>query len=188
MTSIQIEAFSILDHKILSGILADEDPTPAAQALAAATAAKLQRKFERSFLIIGCGAWQALWDELAAVGFDSAHPRQYAPNHKALAQMLRPEILNRFNSAVLVLPPLRSPDYNALLREAVATLPSEFTPIIMELAERTIEQAVAEKRGFRWIQELIAGAIREIRLNDRNRSTPAQATASESFGASASIT
>lgn len=70
--SVHLELFSILDRRILPGIVegidADDDR------LFVVTPAELERRLRTNYLILGAGAWQHLWNKPPTVGFRSKAP------------------------------------------------------------------------------------------------------------------
>jgi hypothetical protein len=169
--AVQLELFSVLDKRILAGVTDADDDQPRTVPFSI-RAPHLERKFQASFFVVGAGAWQALWDRKIDIGFSADdRSRRTRLTYRELGKILRPEIRNRFNSSVLWLPPLTLSDYEILLREAIDRLPAEFTPIMTERAAETIVEAAETKKGFRWIQELVAFAVRELRARQATNLT-----------------
>jgi hypothetical protein len=161
--AVHIEAFSVLDKRIMDGVVEAiaQDPDQSTLIL---TRKELQQKFVRAFFLVGCGAWQELWSHQATVGFTcGSSPTHSRPAHKEFLSTLRPEILNRFRSDILVIPPLTRKEYWELLTETFARLPPEYREPMELAARETIDQALEMRKGFRWIEELLAGAIRTLR-------------------------
>lgn len=161
--AVHIEAFSVLDKRIVDGVVEAiaQDPDQSTLIL---TQKELQQKFVRGFFLIGCGAWQELWSHQATVGFTcESSPTHSRPAYKGLLSTLRPESLNRFRSDILIIPPLTRKEYWELLAETFARLPREYQEPMELTARKTIDQAIEMRKGFRWIEELLAGAIRTLR-------------------------
>ncbi len=161
--SVHLEVFSVLDRRILAGVIegieANDDK------LFVLTSEQLEQRLRTSYLIIGAGAWQHLWHPSATAGFSrEVTPESAPPEYKQLVQSVRPEILNRFRSDLLFLPPLARGGYVALLNETLLKLPVEFAAIMRDRSERTIDEAVTNQRGYRWIETLVSDAIRQLRI------------------------
>jgi SpoVK/Ycf46/Vps4 family AAA+-type ATPase len=160
--AVHIELFSVLDRRILDGIFeaTAQDPDQPSFIL---TRKEMSKKFMRGFFLVGAGAWQDLWRAPMPAGFSGTAMTRPHPTYKQLASTLRPEILNRFRTETLVIPPLTREDYQALVAETVDRLPGEFRALVRQLAVDSIDQAVEAQKGFRFVEELVAGAIRSLR-------------------------
>ena len=161
--AVHIEAFSVLDKRIVDGVVEAiaQDPDQSTLIL---TRKELQQKFVRGFFLVGCGAWQELWGDKATAGFTCASPPTHSrPAYKELLSTLRPEILNRFRSDILIIPPLTRKEYWQLLAETFARLPRKYQEPMERSARDTIDQAIEMRKGFRWIEELLTHAIRTLR-------------------------
>ena len=162
--SVHLEAFSLLDKRILPGVIEGTDPEGVPRFRM--TAEEIQVRLVRGHLIVGAGAWQHLWRKAPFAGFGRSEDRTVElPTYRELVQTIRPEILNRFNGKLLFLPPLCHTDYQSLVEETLPYLPENFRPIIGEAALATIDQAVEMQKGFRWIEELVTCAIRVVRTS-----------------------
>jgi hypothetical protein len=84
-------------------------------------------------------------------------------------QTIPAEILNRFRGDVLYLGPLTKADYESLLEETLHRLPQEFASFVRNAAAKSINEAVRTQRGYRWIEELVATAIRALRTSRFNK-------------------
>jgi SpoVK/Ycf46/Vps4 family AAA+-type ATPase len=167
--AVHIEAFSVLDKRIVDGVIEAiaQDPDQSTLIL---TRKELQQKFVRGFFLIGCGAWQELWSDKATAGFTAASsPVRSRPSSKHLLSTLRPEILNRFRSDILIIPPLTRTEYWQLLNETLARLPRQFQEPMEQTARDTIEHAIEMRKGFRWVEEVLTGAIRMLRRSQTQK-------------------
>lgn len=162
--SVHLEAFSLLDKRILPGVIEGTDPEGVPRFRL--TAEEIQARLLRGHLIVGAGAWQHLWRKTPLAGFGRSEDRTLEmPTYRELTQTIRPEILNRFNGKLLFLPPLSRLDYQSLVEETLRCLPENFRPLISEAALATVDQAVEMQKGFRWVEELVAQAIRIVRTS-----------------------
>jgi len=163
--SVHLEAFSILDKRVLTGIIENADAFDDQPRLVM-TPEQIEERLVSSYLMIGSGAWQHLWRKHEAAGFGRQNPcGSLLPTYKELVASLRPEILNRFRSDILFLPPLAHDDYNALLEEILVRLPEKFRPTMTAAAVSTLNAAVETQKGFRWVEELLSIAVRHVRRN-----------------------
>ncbi len=167
--SVHVEVMALLDRRVLPGIIeaAEDNYEERNYSL---TAEELQQRFRQGYLLIGAGAWQHLWRQSLTAGFGSSAITHNEPTYEELVRVVRPEILNRFRSCILFLPPLMVAEYEALVNETAKRLPPEFGPLIYEAAARSLREAVETQRGFRWIEELVAGAVRILRTSSIKKS------------------
>jgi hypothetical protein len=158
---LKLEVFGILDRAISRGVL--EEPDGPKYIL---DAEQLQNRFRHSFFLIAAGAWQSLWsDDGQAVGFSTAARRVSSPTHKQLATTLPPEILNRFSSRVLLMPPFSAGDYRQILAEIIVRLPLDLRAVLQDPEDEVIAEAVRSHKGFRFFEELLADGIRARRIS-----------------------
>jgi SpoVK/Ycf46/Vps4 family AAA+-type ATPase len=161
--SVHLEVFALLDKRVLSGVIEGGDLNENSPRFRM-TGEEIQARLLRGHLVIGAGAWQHLWRRVPSAGFAEVdEPASQLPTYKELVELMRPEILNRFNSKVLFLPPLSRLDYQSLVEETLRSLPENFRPIMREAALATVDQALEMQKGFRWIEELVGQAIRVLR-------------------------
>ena len=161
--SVHLEVFALLDKRVLSGVIEGGDPNESSSRFRM-TGEEIQARLLRGHLVIGAGAWQHLWRRVPSAGFAEVNEHaSQLPTYKELVELTRPEILNRFNSKVLFLPPLSRLDYQSLVEETLRSLPESFRPIMTEAARATLDQAIEMQKGFRWIEELVGHAIRVLR-------------------------
>lgn len=161
---VHLEVFSLLDRRVLAGVVEGADPSDDAPRFRMKSE-EIQSRLRHGHLVVGAGAWQHLWRRVPAAGFGQTEPAPQLPAYNELAELIRPEVLNRFHSQVLFLPPLARADYESLVQEILPELPESFRPIITEAARVTVAQAVATQKGFRWIEELVGHAIRAVRTS-----------------------
>jgi hypothetical protein len=167
---VHVEAFSVLDRRVFPAIVerAREDGD---QPRIVLTATQLEKQLATDFLIIGCGAFQSLWGKRSSVGFGSdTTSREDIPPSFKLEEFVRPELLNRFNSRILTIPPLTRTGYLELIDEAVRRLPSEYGPFVRDAAMNGVEEAVVAMKGFRFVEEVVASAVRRVRVQHRSPS------------------
>lgn len=157
---IRLELFSLLDQKIPENIglddSDDEDSEERRKEIADA-----QRKLSRSFLIVGAGAFQELCETRASVGigFQPSPTTVAALELRELVGVLPRELTNRFRSRLINLPPLRRECYLDMLSKVANRLPAELAPGFLEIGENTVEEAIANQQGVRWLEEILLDAV-----------------------------
>ncbi len=168
---VQLEIFSALDHRVLAGVLEDDDGRPYAL-----TYDKLSERFSRSMFVTACGAWQNLWNaKNQSIGFTHSEPGSTLPTHSALAATLRLEVLNRC-STPLLLPPLTSGEYRTTFEELRQRLPDAIKAVLPRPSDKQFENAAQQKKGFRFYEELLSGAVRTLRIADEQAMHSPQAS------------
>ncbi|MEY2508806.1 MAG: hypothetical protein QOH01_3135 [Verrucomicrobiota bacterium] len=166
--AVQLEIFSVLDKVVLPGIVeagqhGEDGP------LFTLRREDIERRFARGYFIVGSGAWEHLWRAPSAAGFIPPSNAAQRPTYDQLLQTIPAEILNRFRGEVLYLGPLTKADYESLLEETLHRLPQEFAPFVQDGAAKSLNEAVRTQRGYRWIEELVATAIRAVRTCQLNK-------------------
>ena len=125
---------------------------------------ELENKLKTRFFVVGGGAWQSLWepeDEAKpSMGFLPDPPEDEAePSAKDLKGSIRPELLKRFRSHVLVMQPMTKSDYQLLIPQFAFCLPAMRQECFMTLANEGIEMAVKEQLGMRYFEEILTQTI-----------------------------
>jgi SpoVK/Ycf46/Vps4 family AAA+-type ATPase len=176
--SVHLELFSILDRRVLPGIIEGIEHND--DKLFTLSPDEIERRLRCNYFVLGCGAWQHLWRRPPVAGFSSAQSHeQDAPTYEELSATVRPEILNRFRTPALLLPPLSRQNYVTLLDDVLTRLPPEFGPLMRAHAAQSLDDAVGNQRGYRWIENLVADAIRTLRLSAQSDKTRSPLTALE---------
>jgi len=170
MQFIRTEAFALLDSRVpdtvtLSGSDCDGDDPDELKGRVETARIRLTD----SFLILGAGAFQAIWQGKATspIGFGSKGPPPSAPLEKAeLGNVIPPEIINRFASPILVLHPLQSGDYRSILAKVVSQLDAPLKGLVSQIGESSIPDAVKNGTGCRWIEEVVLRALMDMPKED----------------------
>jgi hypothetical protein len=149
---LRAELFDLLDGKVTQHT---EDPA-FPQALA--------QRFLQDTLIIGCGAFQEAFDQRPEVGFNGKD--QTPSTSRDIAKYLQRELVNRFDSELLILPELAREDYQKMISDIRPHVPSAAYDIIDSIAESKIDDAVANKTSARFVESLLASAFYELSADD----------------------
>lgn len=126
---------------------------------------ELEQKLQTRFFVVGGGAWQSLWEPddgaKPSMGFlpDLAETGPTEPSAKDLKSSIRPELLKRFRSQVLVMQPMTKSDYQLLIPQFASCLPAMRQEHFSTLAREGIETAVNEQLGMRYFEEILTQAI-----------------------------
>jgi AAA+ superfamily predicted ATPase len=110
-------------------------------------------------IIFGCGAFQTAFESKATAGFISTETTPNSSND--LAKHLQRELVNRFNSDIVILPDLKAEDYQRMVDDIIPDLPEDIGDKVKELAKKTIPQAVIDKTGARFIENIVSDAYVE---------------------------
>lgn len=115
---LQAELYSLFDGRLPSvGMeVADSDYFATPSETAKYTENKL-----KEVLVLGCGAFQALYDLKASIGFGQ-HERSKPPLNR-LREHLPIELINRFNQNVIAIPRLCDEDYISMQNDVINSLP-----------------------------------------------------------------
>lgn len=171
----QLEIFSVFDRRVIPGVLEEESGPKFT-----ITPADLTERFQRSIFLIAAGSWQSLWEtKPSPIGFVTGEEDNAAPTHAELAASLRLEILNRCGKP-LILPPLTAGDYSSVLNELCDRLPADLQAILRNPPQQLLDDAVRTKKGFRFFEELLATAVRALRLSKAPSRLPLHEPGSDS--------
>ncbi len=163
MQFIRTEAFSLMDGRVPDNValsaadVGDDDHDMLKLHLETA-----RNRLSDSFLIVGAGAFQHLWQEKEAtrIGFSATGQEDVWQLQKTdLAKVIPAEVVNRFASPLLVMRPLKEADYRAILNKMLPQLDAPFKHRVEKIAQASIGQAVENQTGCRWIEEVILQAL-----------------------------
>lgn len=110
-------------------------------------------------LIIGCGAFQNAFESKPTAGFVSS--TDYPTMSNDLAKHLARELVNRFDNEIIILPHLSKKDYERMIEEILPHIPKDIADIIKEISPSMIDDAIINKSGARFMENLIAAAYLE---------------------------
>jgi len=175
-TYLRSEAFNLLDMTVPKNLV-DKD----GDAISEASIEAAQRVLRTKILVVGAGAFQSIWDERnrPTLGFLPEERRVVSPDLGDLFRRLPRELLARFGSNLIVLPPLVESDYYLML-DVFADRMSEFwKPRFAKLGQERIPEAARLKLGPRFFEELVLEMVLSERQeianfhkDDRDKSRP----------------
>ncbi len=129
-----------------------------------------QQKLERSFLLVGSGAFQDLCESRSAVeiGFQPV-ASVGALALREVAGVLPRELTNRFRSKLINLPPLRHECYLEMLTKVASRMPPELARAFVRIGHATVSEAVSNQQGVRWLEEITLDAMIECGLHTQTK-------------------
>jgi hypothetical protein len=126
--------------------------------------ATLAARLKEKIFIVGCGAWQRGWTEMAQrrIGFAGDFPDTKLPGAPRILEMMKPELRQRFCDAICWLPPMTSEDYHTVSARIEAELPEQcMREAWRRLAPSMIRRAVEGGLGMRVYEELMLSVLLE---------------------------
>lgn len=116
-------------------------------------------------MIIGGAAFQGIWEEQSAptLGFNPQPIPPTPPQLHDLARHLPRELINRFSSEIFILPTLSKDDYRTMIQTMAEHLSDTWRKGFLELGMSRLDQAVRDKKGARYPEEILLAAIVEER-------------------------
>lgn len=166
------ELFELLDGNLpmgIKGIGGDGLETDEDGILTYSQTASVVEKLRSSTYIVGAGTFQDFYEEQSSssqIGFHPDHRHQYpvsGPTADVIAKKLPRELLNRFNSSLLFLPPLEPHHYKLIAQQAEQSLPEWIQAAFREAASERIKQAIAARSGCRFIEEALSDALKHTK-------------------------
>jgi len=162
---ITAEVFALLDLRIPDNLRDRDDDSSMSETLLE----KAKEVLSSRTMIIGMGAFQDIWEERQAptIGFQTEDTDSEMPGLRSLAEIVPPELANRFRSQILVLPPLTVGDYHAMLDKCAQGIPGNFRLRFLAMGRAAIPEAFTNRKGPRFLEELLVDVLiaerREIR-------------------------
>lgn len=154
---LRMEVFRLLDLGVPPDLTDAHDC-----AISDATFRAVQTFLKRRTLIIAAGAFQGIWDSRSnQIGGFGGATKADAPSQKQLSQFLPKELVNRFRADVVILEELRTSDYENLLLTASEKMPPHLQERFLNMGATRITEAVLNKQGVRFLEELIADLLAE---------------------------
>ena len=151
---LRAEFFSLLDGKHPTpGFTIDGDiPEPQIHE----TCERVEKMLSQ-ILVIGCGAFQHVFDSPKHMGFGAQPPDKVGSSK--LAKSLQRELVNRFSQDILVLPELTRTDYSEMLDTAAGLLPDDLAELVLSDREKKLDSAVEDKSAARFVEAIVSEAL-----------------------------
>lgn len=118
----------------------------------------------KNLLIVGCGAFQGVFDQKPGMGFRSEMELTKGAAH--LSKNLQPELVNRFSQEILSLPVLTRHDYEEMISQIIPLLYSDLAAEVARIAPSRIERALGDKASARFAENLVSEAFDNILLDE----------------------
>lgn len=174
---IRVEIFSLLDRSPPAHVQfspSDDDGLdPDTLAKNLRNLGLAEGRLQQSIFIIGAGAFQSMWRkrEEKAIGFNPIKDEPKAELElKDMAQVVPPEIANRFISPVLSLQPLSRADYLCMIDELAPHLPRDLRKMFTAIGISCVDRAVEDQTGCRWIENILMRALLELHSPTKTQS------------------
>ena len=170
MTYLRVEIFSLLDKRFPANLHwkpGDDDEFEADEGKCRTA---IEERLSNAILVIGAGAFQDLWQahrEPAGFHAGTAKPAKII-SHRAMAEVIPVEILNRFVPPVIAIPPLEKGDYLAIFDSLRRRFPKARRTRLRELARSSLDEAIEDQLGARWAEKLVL----ELATRDHHRPEP----------------
>jgi hypothetical protein len=112
-------------------------------------------------MIIGGAAFQSIWEDQSAplLGFNPEPSSSTPPQLHDLAKHLPRELINRFSSEIFILPTLTKNDYRTMIETMAENISDIWRKRFLELGMSRLDQAVRDKKGARYSEEILLAAI-----------------------------
>lgn len=155
-TFLRSEIFSLCDYRIPANIN-DSDMEPIQESRIAAAQSFLENKT----MIIAGAAFQDVWDQKSRplMGFTTGEATSEMPEVADLIKILPRELINRFSADLFVLPELTEIDYFRMVDTVASRIPEVWRGKFLELGHARIAEAVANRKGARYMEEIMLAAI-----------------------------
>jgi len=161
---VRVEIFSLLDRRLPAGLSLYETDNEEASERHAVELGVVAKRLAEGVFFIGAGAFQGIWESRgkAVAGFHFAERNDSRLTHRQMAQTIPTEMANRFTGPILVLEQLGKEDYALMLRRCVRTLPKNLADAVKVIGRKSIDDAVENRLGVRWLEEILLRALAQI--------------------------
>ena len=119
----------------------------------------LEERLRDNIFLVGAGAWQHLWEtkKQMHIGFGSPQsqdgPSTAPPNQQDLRSSIKPELLKRFRSQIVIMPTMDRNAYHETAKSIHDKLPSMYQVTFQRIIDAGIERAIEEAIGMRFFEE-----------------------------------
>lgn len=160
---LRVELFFLLDQKIPSGLEVEvEEKSGREVTLKGKSLEQLEKMLKKKVFVIGAGAFQDIWEKSAGqIGFRDTEGQEPLPTLTTLNKTLPTEIINRFRSDLLIVPPLRLADYETMLEVTAEKLALHLRTRFRKLGKERLHEVHRLRQGSRFLEELLCDALVE---------------------------
>lgn len=172
---IRSELFALIDRRLPFATcpIDTEDGTSYSDAFNTA-----KKALERAW-VVGCGAFQDIWEETAkSMGFGE-QKQAPKPNSDQLAKFLPRELVNRFHKDIIALPQPTKQDYESMVESTCSAIDVEVASEVKRLSEKAIPEAIENKYAARFIENLVCQAVESISPENYKWESPHDKTTKE---------
>lgn len=139
------------------------------------TGETLAERLQHNMLIIGSGAFQALWDTLSKPRIGIAHSEEGASlRHSDLQTVIPTELTNRFAATMVLMEPLRRRDYQHMLYHTACRLPKDVAMHLVRYGRKEMAQAIESGLGVRWVESLLLRSLAQLNAPAKSALAPAE--------------
>lgn len=171
----RVELHSLFDLRLPCGLSANLDGEDADHPLSPKDLSEIEEVLANRTIIIGAGAFQELWEKNDAtpIRFHQKEQAPELPTLKTLTRTLPTELINRFRSELLILPPLVLGDYKLMLETMAQKVPSYLRETFLRLGHARLSEVTRLRHGTRFLEELMLDTLLAERAALRNFRPPA---------------
>jgi len=108
-------------------------------------------------LIIGCGAFQDAFETKPTAGFVSTDI--YPTSSNDLSKYLQRELINRFDSEIIIFPQLTRGDYISMIEEVKQYLSPELYDAVYNLGISEIDEAIKNRTAARFVENVLSKVL-----------------------------
>ncbi|RYG96443.1 MAG: hypothetical protein EON58_12075 [Alphaproteobacteria bacterium] len=161
--SVRLELHDLLDGTIPRSAKIP-DPTPDYMGTTFGAILKVDREtlaavLKERVMVIGCGAWQSVWESKSnSLGF-CCQPNPDLPTASQVTASLDPELRQRFRDRAYFLPPMVAEDYAQVAGKIADQIPASVRSSWTRLSGSAILRAEESNLGMRAFEELLLSSI-----------------------------
>lgn len=153
---LRLEAFQLLDLRLPNNLIENDSDMVSPMAIAEAT-----EVLRTKTLILAGGAFQDFWDKQSrpTIGFGRPSGKVDYPDLAELAEWLPKELVNRFRSRTVIIPPLKEEDYHRMLEQTASRVCPGLRKTFLRLGQQRVIDAYQFQQGARFMEELLLDTI-----------------------------
>jgi ATPase family associated with various cellular activities (AAA) len=153
---LRLEAFQLLDMRLPNNLIEDECDLVSPMAIKEAT-----EVLRTKTLILAGGAFQDFWDGQTrpTIGFGPPASGEENPDMTELTRWLPKELVNRFRSRSIIIPPLTEEDYHRMLEQTASRVCPGLRKTFLALGQQRATEACRLQQGARFMEELLLDTL-----------------------------